>query len=312
MNIHMSQEERDKIYKKWESWYDILELDIKYCYKWLRDEYVSEIAKYVDNGEHVIVEGPFRSGKTSLAIYFAKLKELGRAGKVQSVGFIDMVEIDKKKDDEFSWAPLYDNKKIKEETENKNIIILDELYYPQCWENVVEPLLDKFSDEKIFVIFLHSHLKYDNYKQDMINNIHALNGKRIILYSYSETQEDMILNEIGIDNKEIIKKNLRGNRIIYNTMMHNRFHKGVSAQEINKNYINMNNYLGRYFIQENLENQELIQKACLYGKLTEQEKQRLFDFGFLSRRKNNSCFEEYLPLPIIKKYLPDAKEALIL
>jgi len=142
----LSQEERDAIYKKWESLYKDIEL--AHYFKFLRDDYVKRIREELEKGKNVVVYGSFRSGKTSLAIYLCKRLELSE----KKVGYLDMFALDKS---DGEWIVEFDLKKIKEESQ-KEIVVLDELYYSlnESWKQIIKPLLKKRSSLLLLFILI--------------------------------------------------------------------------------------------------------------------------------------------------------------
>lgn len=302
----ITQAERDAIYKKWEDWYSILGLDIKNCFKWLRDYYVSLMSGFVDKGENIIVDGCFRSGKSSLGVYFGKLKELGRSGKMKTVGYIDMIEIDKNKDIEEAWSPDFNFETVEREA-SKEIIMLDELYYVGSLEKITYPLIERYRGVKMFVILLHSDLRYNN--TSIMRNLKVLKAKTIVLHSYSKSEEDMILRKLDATDEQAdwLKDNLNGNRVLYNILMHRFFDENISVEEAINMYSQGFIYNTPYFIQDNFKNISIIKKAAKGKKLNSREKQRLFDFGILSLRKICNYDEISIPSPIIRKVAPNRK-----
>lgn len=294
----MTREARDEIYRKWESWYPKFGFSKEHCYKWLRDEYASLMNRFVDKGENVVVEGCFRSGKSSLGVYFGKLKELGRLGNVKTVGYIDMVEVDKNNGKENSWSSNFDFKVIEQEA-RKEVIMLDEMYYPEALEKVAYPLIKKYGGNKSFIILLHPSLKYENNSID--KNFRRLKPRKITLHSYSRSQEDMILGELDARREQVdwLKDNLNGNRVLYNITMHKFFNEKTSLQKVISMFSQGFSYESPYFIQDNIKNRSIVEKASKGKKLSRAEKKRLFDFGISSQRKVCDYDEFSIPSPII-------------
>jgi len=289
----LSQEERDAIYKKWESLYKDIEL--AHYFKFLRDDYVKRIREELEKGKNVVVYGSFRSGKTSLAIYLCKRLELSE----KKVGYLDMFALDKS---DGEWIVEFDLKKIKEESQ-KEIVVLDELYYSlnESWKQIIKPLFEK---NKQFVAFVHSNLPYESdFKLNIIKNHLERKSSVIYLLSYSEQQEDMILNEVNANEKQRnwFKENLRGHRQLYNELMYLFFNKKLTLDEIIENFSSgiFNN--PPYFIQDVLLNAKLLKKACK-DRLSKEEIKRLFDFGYLSLRENSSSIEVYIPTPVVRLF----------
>lgn len=300
--MELTQKQKDLLYKKWESYYSKLELNISHCYKWLRDDYVSAIADSVDRDKNIVIDGSFRSGKSSLAIYFAKLKELGRAGKRKNVAYLDMVTLDKKRNDEYAMFADFDMEIVESKADTNDIIILDELYYTGSLDNVVKPLIKDYPDKK-YVVFLHSDLRHQSWNMQVEEIETVLKPEKISLVSYCEKQEDMILEHLHADRKQadLLKRSLDGNRVLYNTLMHGHFQEGKSIEELISMFEMGFHYNTPYFPQDNFENHRIVKQAIDDGKINSAEKQRLFDFGILSRRLVGENLEESIPAPIINK-----------
>lgn len=300
--MELTRQQKDLLYKKWESYYSQLQLNISHCYKWLRDDYVSEIADAIDRDKNIVIDGSFRSGKSSLAIYFAKLKELGRAGKKKNVTYLDMVGLDKKRNDEYAMFADFDMEIVESKADANDIIILDELYYTGSLDHVVKPLIKDYPDKK-YVVFLHSDLRHQSWNSQVEEIESELKPEKISLVSYSPEQEDMILEHLHADTKQndLLKQSLDGNRVLYNTLMHGHFEEGKSIEELIAMFEKGFHYSTPYFPQDNFENHRIIKQAVDNGKISSAEKQRLFDFGILSRRLIGGNLEESIPAPIINK-----------
>jgi hypothetical protein len=290
------------VYQRWEAHFT--DIQLKHYFKFLRDDLVTQITGLLDQGKTPLVWGPFRSGKTSLAMYLGKRLEL----EGRNVTYLDPVDEDISEED--SFLAKYDQTDLERRASQCNILLLDELYYgaESSWPIFMALAQQAQRKNKGLVIFMHSNYFYEDpwhsksERKDQLFSLQSI--ENIYLFSYSSEQEKEILGALGADPQQTqwCLENLQSNRQIYNRVMHTVFDKGQDLADVLSEFDTKGTWFGKYYwLQDNARNKELVNDYMQGRRLTKDELDRLVFFGIASRKQDkHGNIKDHIPTPFIR------------